>query len=52
MKSWMKASVCIGLSLVFCFLTIGYAAVTTILNIDGKANIDIPYGLFIVNIYV
>lgn len=50
MKSWMKASVCIGLSLVFCFLTIGYAAITTTLNIDGKANIDIPYGLFIVNI--
>jgi len=50
MKSWMKASICIGLSLMFCFMSIGYAALTDTLSISGKAEIDIPYGLFIIDV--
>ena len=50
MKTWIKSSICIGLSLMFCFMAVGFAAVTTSLNIIGEAKIDIPYGLFIINI--
>lgn len=50
MKTWMKASVYIGLSLMFCFITIGYAAISTTMNLTGQAHIDIPYGLFITEV--
>lgn len=50
MKSWTKASICIGLSLMFCFMSIGYAALTDDLSIWGTAKVDIPSGLFIIDI--
>jgi len=52
MKTWMKTSICIGLSFICCFMVIGYAAISTSLGIEGTVNIDIPYGLFIVDVSV
>ena len=50
MKTWMKASICIGLSFMFCFMSIGYAELSDTLNISGTAEIDIPEGLFIIDV--
>ena len=43
---------CIALSLMFCFLTMGYAALTDTMNVTGSAEIEIPSGLFIIGIKV
>ncbi len=43
---------CAALSLMFCFLTVGYATVSDTLSIRGQAKIEIPAGLFITNIEV
>ena len=50
MKTWIKASICIGLSFMFVFMTLGYAALTDNLRISGTAKIDIPMGLFITKV--
>lgn len=41
---------CIALSLMFCFLTFGYAVLTDTLNLSGSAEVKIPAGLFIVDV--
>lgn len=50
MKTWMKTSFCIGFSFLFIFMTIGYAALTDTLNVKGTAKVEIPEGLFIIDI--
>ena len=50
MKTWTKAMLCISLSLMCLFTCIGYAALSSDLQIQGTAKIDIPEGLFIVGI--
>ena len=50
MKRWIKASVCIALSFMILFMSVGYAALTDSMRVSGTAKIDIPYGLFIVNV--
>lgn len=50
MKTWMKASICIGLSFMFCFMNIGFATMTDTLKISGSAKVEIPYGLFIIDV--
>lgn len=50
MPKWIKITVCTALSLIFCFMTFGYAALTTDLNIGGAVSIEVPYGLFITSI--
>lgn len=49
MKTWMKASICIALSFMFCFISIGYAELSDTLRVVGDAEVEIPYGLFIVD---
>lgn len=43
-------SLCIALSFMFSFITLGYASLTDTLNIVGKAEADTPEGLFITKI--
>ncbi|MBE6620900.1 MAG: hypothetical protein E7625_06030 [Ruminococcaceae bacterium] len=50
MKTWMKTSLCIGLSFMFLFLGVGYAALTDTLRVTGTAEVDIPEGLFIIKV--
>ena len=50
MSKWLKGLICAGLSLMFCFTCIGYAALTDTLSIRGTAKVDIPSGLFIINV--
>ena len=50
MKTWIKAILCIALSLMCVFTCVGYAAVSDSLQIKATAKIDIPYGLFITNV--
>lgn len=47
MKTWMKCLMCILLSLMCLFTSVGYASLTSELRIQGKAKIDVPAGLFI-----
>ena len=50
MTKSMKILVAAVLSFSFIFATFGYAAVSDILRLSGKATIEIPYGLFITEI--
>lgn len=50
MKAWMKAVLCISLSFMCMFTCVGYALTSDNLNIRGKVKVDIPYGLFIINV--
>ena len=50
MKPWVKACICIGLCLMLCFVGVGYAELTDTLNIRGSAKIDVPEGLFIIDV--
>ena len=51
MKSWMKASICMCISLMVCFICIGYAAVTDTLRIDGTVNVQATqYDIYITGI--
>ena len=50
MTKSMKAIICAALSLMFCLRTVGYAALTDTLNIRGSAKVEIPYGLFIIDV--
>ncbi|MBO5883486.1 MAG: hypothetical protein J6Q78_03690 [Clostridia bacterium] len=47
MKKWVKALLAIVLSFMCVFTCIGYAAVSDVLIINGRAKADIPSGLFI-----
>ncbi|MBQ7379967.1 MAG: hypothetical protein IJW70_09880 [Clostridia bacterium] len=40
----------LSFAFVFCFLSMGYAALTDTLKISGSAEIEVPYGLFITKI--
>ena len=50
MKRWVKATICAALSLMFTFIGIGYAALTTDLTVEGTADVVVPSGLFITKI--
>ena len=50
MRRLLKYVLCIVLSLSFCFLTLGYSAITGKLVVRGTAKLEIPEGLFIKNI--
>ena len=50
MTKWMKAIICTALSFMFCFMSFGYAALTDTLGITGTAKIEIPSGLFIIDV--
>lgn len=51
MKSCLKSLLCISLSLIMCaFTCVGYAKVSTALNITGEAVADAPSGIFITSI--
>lgn len=51
MKTLKKISACIGIFFMFCFICIGYAALSDTLLITGSAETDIPSGLFIIDVY-
>ena len=48
MKTWMKALFGIVLSFSFLFLSMGYAALTDNLSITGEVKLDIPAGVYII----
>ena len=50
MTKKMFITLCTVLSFMFCFFSLGYAALTDDLSISGKAEIEIPSGLFITDI--
>lgn len=50
MKTWLKAITCIVLSFMFCFITVGYAALSDSLSVRGSAHYNIPDGLFITSV--
>lgn len=50
MTKRMNVIMCIALSFMFLFITIGYSSFTDDLNITGSAVVEIPEGLFITNI--
>ena len=52
MAKWMKIFLCGVLSLSFLFTTLGYAALTDTLSIHGSAEVNIPDGLYIVEMTV
>ena len=47
MKKWVKALLAVVLSFMCVFVCIGYASVSEVLIISGRAKADIPSGLFI-----
>ena len=47
MKTWVKALLAVVLSFMCVFVCIGYASVSEVLIISGRAKADIPSGLFI-----
>lgn len=42
MKTWVKVLICASLSLMLCFISIGYAALSTNMHIVGHANVKAP----------
>ena len=50
MTKWMKAIICTALSFMFCFMSFGYAALTDRMGITGTAKIEMPSGLFIIDV--
>jgi len=50
MKAWIKVTLCILLSFICLFLPIGYATLTDTLSVTGNAVVNVPDGLFIINI--
>jgi len=50
MTKRMLIVLCIALSFMCAFISVGYAALTDTFNIMGHAEIEIPYGLFITSI--
>ena len=50
MTKRMLIVLCVALSFMCAFISVGYAALTDTFNIMGHAEIEIPYGLFITSI--
>lgn len=50
MKAWTVSAICILLTVLCLFSSVGYAALSDSLQISGEASVEIPYGLFITNI--
>ena len=50
MTKQVKVILCIALSFMFLFMTIGFSAITDSLKIIGSVETNIPEGLFITNI--
>lgn len=50
MKAWKKFVICISLSLMCMFTSIGYAAMSTQLTISGSASAEPPEALFITEV--
>lgn len=42
MNKWLKSIMCIGFALMFCFLTVGYAALNDQLYVSGTVSYDAP----------
>ena len=49
-KTWVKVTVGIMLSFMIVFTSIGYAEITTNLEVKGSVNVSPPLGLFITDI--
>lgn len=52
MKTWLKAVLCISLSLMCLFACVGYASISETLNVIGAATVEMPKGLFIKDLKV
>ena len=50
MKTWSKVAVCILLTFLCLFTTIGYASFSAQMTVSGLAKLDVPYGLFITSV--
>ena len=50
MKRWLKALFCVALSLMCLFTCVGYAAISTSLNVVGKVSVEMPEGVFITGV--
>ena len=50
MKAWKISGLCILLTFLCVFTSIGYAKMSDDLSVTGSAKISIPYGLFIIDI--
>lgn len=50
MTKRINAIVCVALSFMFLFISIGYSALTDNIIISGEAKVEVPIGLFITNI--
>ena len=50
MSKRVTAVVCVVLSFMFLFITVGYASFTDTLGVTGTATVEIPEGLFIIDI--
>ena len=50
MKTWVKFLVCIVLSFSFIFIATGFASLSDVLTLTGKATVDIPSGIYIIAI--
>ena len=47
---WKKIAAWVAVSFLFCFLCVGYAQVTDILNIVGTAEVTPPASVFITDV--
>ncbi len=47
MKTWKISAICILLTFLCVFTSLGYASISTILEITGSTKVEIPSGLFI-----
>ena len=52
MNAWKVSATCMLLAFLCIFSSVGYASMTDSMNVDGTAEIDIPYGLFITAVEV
>lgn len=50
MKAWIKVAFSLAFSFMFCFMCIGYAAVSEILNIQGTVEASPKEGLYIIDV--
>ena len=50
MKTWKISAICIMLTFLCLFSSLGYAAVTSTMRVSGTVKTDIPYGLFITSV--
>ena len=50
MKTWKISAICILLTFLCLFSSLGYAAVSSTMRVSGSVKTDIPYGLFITSV--